>query len=225
MPDYIYLIREREFLKTGELIYKIGRSKQIGCKRINDYPRGSSLECIFKVDNCIDKEREIIKLFSEKFNRKKDIGNEYFEGDRNEMLKYMFEICKEIDFKNETYNIEELKDINEEKKEEKKILNEELNKMKSKLEIEKIKVVLEKKIKKLHEKRIKKLNEEKDLVIEFVKKNIINKIGKRVKIKDIYNRYNQDLNIQNFTKYIKEENIYNITKYRNINIIKDYELI
>lgn len=31
--QYIYLLQEREFIKTNENIYKIGKTKQENCKR------------------------------------------------------------------------------------------------------------------------------------------------------------------------------------------------
>jgi len=103
MEEFIYLIREREFIKTNEFIYKIGRSKQRACARVNDYPNGSLLECDFRVDNCIEKERQIINLLTSKYRRRLDIGNEYFEGDRNEIMKDIFNICLLIDYKNEKF--------------------------------------------------------------------------------------------------------------------------
>ena len=47
--NYIYIIQIREFLETN--IYKIGKTKQINCKRFNQYPKGSKLICQF---DCID---------------------------------------------------------------------------------------------------------------------------------------------------------------------------
>ena len=43
MPEYIYLLQEREFIKTLENIYKIGKSKQENLKRIQNYPNGTEL--------------------------------------------------------------------------------------------------------------------------------------------------------------------------------------
>ena len=37
--EYIYLLHEREFIKTNENIYKIGKSKQENTKRISSYPK------------------------------------------------------------------------------------------------------------------------------------------------------------------------------------------
>ena len=35
--NYVYLIQEREFIKTNEKIYKLGKSKQEHNKRANQY--------------------------------------------------------------------------------------------------------------------------------------------------------------------------------------------
>ena len=41
--QYIYLLQEREFIKTKEPIYKIGKTKQVNNKRFGQYPKGSVL--------------------------------------------------------------------------------------------------------------------------------------------------------------------------------------
>ena len=41
--EFIYLIKEREFIKTKEPIYKIGKTKQENLQRIKSYPNGSIL--------------------------------------------------------------------------------------------------------------------------------------------------------------------------------------
>jgi hypothetical protein len=106
MAEYIYLIREREFIKSNEQIYKIGKSKQENCKRTKSYPKGSILECVFRVDDCNQKEKDIITLLTTKYKRRKDIGNEYFEGDRNEMIKDIIPITCNVTIQitpNKTY--------------------------------------------------------------------------------------------------------------------------
>jgi hypothetical protein len=98
MAEYIYLVREREFIKTNEEIYKIGRSKQTNCQRISSYPKGSMLILTFNVNDCCAIEKEIIELFKKKFKLRKDIGNEYFEGNKNLMITLLipFMISNEI---------------------------------------------------------------------------------------------------------------------------------
>ena len=84
--EYIYLLKEREFIKTNEDIYKIGKTKQENLKRFNSYPKGSILIFQIVCSNCSDIENKLIKLFRAKYIKRKDIGNEYFEGDYITMI-------------------------------------------------------------------------------------------------------------------------------------------
>jgi len=52
MIGYIYLLQEREFIKTKENIYKLGKSKQENLKRIQNYPNGTKLNIQLKCENC-----------------------------------------------------------------------------------------------------------------------------------------------------------------------------
>jgi hypothetical protein len=88
---YVYLIQEREFIKTGENIYKIGKTTQTRSDRFRQYPKGSNLILHIKCENCHDLERILLNEFSEKFILREDIGKEYFEGDLNEMKKLLIE--------------------------------------------------------------------------------------------------------------------------------------
>ena len=97
--QYIYLLQEREFRKTKEKIYKLGKTKQQHNKRFNQYPKGSLLLYQIICDDCDKIERILINLFNEKFKKIEEIGNEYFEGD----YKYM------IDLINNTVNEKETK--------------------------------------------------------------------------------------------------------------------
>jgi T5orf172 domain len=84
--DYIYLLQEREFVNKKECVYKIGRTEQINLGRFKSYPKGSIL---YFQGFCVDSvrcEREILKLFQSKYEKRRDIGSEYFEGDINDMI-------------------------------------------------------------------------------------------------------------------------------------------
>ena len=84
--DFIYLLQEREFIKTNESIYKIGKS--INPKdRLSSYPKGSKLLVLLNCEDCHISEKELINTFTEKFTLRKDIGNEYFQGDAKEMTR------------------------------------------------------------------------------------------------------------------------------------------
>ena len=50
--QYVYLIQEREFIKTSENIFKVGKYKQENNKRINQYPKQSKLILQILCDNC-----------------------------------------------------------------------------------------------------------------------------------------------------------------------------
>jgi len=86
MVSYIYLLQEREFIKTNEPIYKIGKTKQINDKRFKQYPKGSILLLQKYCENCDEKEKELIKIFKNNFIQRKDIGTEYFEGKYEDMM-------------------------------------------------------------------------------------------------------------------------------------------
>ena len=95
--SYIYLILEREFIKTNENIYKIGRSNQNNDKRIKQYPNNSKLILQTICSDCHFSENKIISLFKTKYIHRNDIGHEYFEGDVFEMRKDINKIIDEFD--------------------------------------------------------------------------------------------------------------------------------
>ena len=86
-PGYIYLLREREFLKTNEEIYKIGKTINIK-NRMPSYPKDSRLYLCFYCPSDIDAvEKHLISVLERICLRKRtDIGSEYFEGDVHEMM-------------------------------------------------------------------------------------------------------------------------------------------
>jgi phage/plasmid-associated DNA primase len=90
--EYIYLLQEREFIKTNEPVYKIGKTTQQNTARFNNYPKGSKLLFQIICNNCHNNEKEIKKSFIDKYKQRKDIGIEYFEGDYKAMIKDLFDI-------------------------------------------------------------------------------------------------------------------------------------
>ena len=106
--EYIYLIKEREFIKTEEEIYKIGRSAQYNAKRINQYPNGSIILLIIFCGNSEEIEKFLITEFKKLFKQRRDIGLEYFEGCFLKMRDVITENIKKLDnitidkFKKET---------------------------------------------------------------------------------------------------------------------------
>lgn len=82
--NYIYLLREREFIKTKENIFKIGFTTKDILIRTNGYPKHSKLYINLPVIG--NPELKLIHIFKAKFIHRTDIGNEYFEGNVNDML-------------------------------------------------------------------------------------------------------------------------------------------
>jgi hypothetical protein len=83
---WIYLIHEREFIKTNEDVYKVGKTLNPK-QRLSSYPKGSIVLFLFPCINCDKIEKEIINLFEDVFTKRNDIGNEYFEGDYMNMCQ------------------------------------------------------------------------------------------------------------------------------------------
>jgi hypothetical protein len=75
MSGYIYIVKLREHVKTGEKIYKIGRTKDIN-RRFPQYPKGSHLIYCIYTEDVICKESEILQNLNEFIC--KEYGNEYF---------------------------------------------------------------------------------------------------------------------------------------------------
>jgi hypothetical protein len=85
MYNYVYLLREREFINLNADIYKIGKTCQDNLKRFNQYPKGSELILHIECDDCSKCEFELIQVFNAKYKRRADIGLEYFEGNKDQM--------------------------------------------------------------------------------------------------------------------------------------------
>ena len=91
MPEYIYLLQEREFIRTNENIYKVGKTKQINNKHFYQYSKGSIVLYQIICNNCHNMEIEIIRLFKEKFILRNEFGNKYFEGDAHVLFQQMYD--------------------------------------------------------------------------------------------------------------------------------------
>ena len=81
------MIREREFIKTKESIYKIGKTVEIK-NRMPAYPKDSILHICFYCNTNIDQiEKQMIKHFDNVFKNRSDIGREYYEGNLTDMIQ------------------------------------------------------------------------------------------------------------------------------------------
>lgn len=111
--QYIYLLHEREFIKTNEPIYKIGKTKQENLKRFNSYPNGTLLILQILCNDCDKYEKLILNTFKEKFIQKKEIGNEYFMGNCLAMIDIIYNIIKiDNEYQNEKEEKEEITEDN-----------------------------------------------------------------------------------------------------------------
>ena len=187
--SYIYLILEREFIKTNENIYKIGRSNQNNDKRIKQYPNNSKLILQTICSDCHFSENKIISLFKTKYIHRNDIGNEYFEGDVFEMRKDINKIIDEFD----KLSIDELQ-----KRAKEQIIENKLNK-----DLEK-QILLQKKQEEIEILNKKKENIKKELLeeLEYIERKKNELIKKK---EEKYNNYQLKLNKKTF----KNEKIVN----------------
>jgi hypothetical protein len=92
--EYIYLLQEREFIKTNENIYKVGMTKKENYGRFNQYPNGSNLLFQMVCNDRIIIEKQILNFFKEGFQQRNDIGREYFEGDYKSMIDIIYSTIK-----------------------------------------------------------------------------------------------------------------------------------
>ena len=97
MCGYIYLIHLREFINSNESIYKIGKTGDICCRKINKrfsaYPKDSVIKIIIQVNDMDTTENDLIQKFGELFEKQPSIGPETFKGNLHNMI---IEICKFI---------------------------------------------------------------------------------------------------------------------------------
>jgi len=110
MESYIYLVHPKQFVKSNQNIYKIGKTRRPD--RICFYGKGSLCVLMMLVGDCDYEEKRLIKFFKQKFKLRNDIGLEYFEGNLLEMTNIIFETCNKM--QNRKYRIKN-KIINKQK--------------------------------------------------------------------------------------------------------------
>lgn len=101
----VYIIHTRESIKCKENIYKIGCSCNL-YKRIKQYPKFSKVLFLFTCKNSRYIESLIKKYFTVKFKQITDYGTEYFEGNVEEMKKYIISNMEGdvVEYKNTSIN-------------------------------------------------------------------------------------------------------------------------
>ena len=82
----LYIIQTRESIRLEENVYKIGKTCDIQ-KRLNSYPKGSSLYKMIKVSDRHLAEKLVLREFRQKFIKREEMGNEYFQGNLQEMMQ------------------------------------------------------------------------------------------------------------------------------------------
>lgn len=92
---HLYIVKEREFIKTNENIFKIGRSQNI-VNRMPAYPKDSRIYCIMYTPHLKEDEKRMIKLFDDLFINRTDIGREYYECSENEIMSQFLLFIKDI---------------------------------------------------------------------------------------------------------------------------------
>jgi hypothetical protein len=85
MSGFIYMLIEREMIRLDEPTVKIGRTTISTKKRFAQYPNGSKLIASAEVDDCVDAETRLIKIFDGKFKQMDEYGREYYNGDLKQM--------------------------------------------------------------------------------------------------------------------------------------------
>ena len=172
---YIFLVREREFVKTSENVFKLGLSRGEKLDESKAFPNGSILQSLISCHNSDKKLNKLLNLFKYKFSERNDLGENYFEGNSEDMIKIISDNI--INSENEEKNNEELKKNSKKEKTKSKKDNE-----KSKKEKSKNKKELKEKTKKhdsnKKKKISKKLNEKNTVNIEIDDEKIERLINK-----------------------------------------------
>jgi hypothetical protein len=106
---YIYIIREREFRRLKEPVWKPGMTEHETIqKRFGQYPNGSELIFAARVSDAVAAEKELMKLLAAHGGliHRKDIGREYFEGELDVVYGIASMVCaryiKAADLEDET---------------------------------------------------------------------------------------------------------------------------
>jgi hypothetical protein len=98
---FIYLLRDRESMRMGENVYKLGKTRQ-GTERLKGYSKSSELLLMIQVPDCDLLERVLLDEFRIHFVKRAERGAEYFEGDplvmMNRILTHHARVAPLIDF-------------------------------------------------------------------------------------------------------------------------------
>jgi len=88
--NYIYLLHEREHIRTSENVYKVGMTRQSNLDRFNNYPKGSILLFQMECIDCKFIESIVLQIFKDRFYKCCFYGNEYFKGNKKSMIDIIY---------------------------------------------------------------------------------------------------------------------------------------
>lgn len=89
-PGHLYLIKEREFIKTNENVFKIGKTTNIK-NRMPAYPKDSLVYVIMYCPTDIHLvEKKMIECFDKQFTKRIDIGREYYFSESESDIVFNF---------------------------------------------------------------------------------------------------------------------------------------
>ena len=93
--EYVYLIHPIRFLEQKQNVYKLGKTTGHNCRnRFSGYDKNSRIKLIMCVPDCHIAEYALIKEFDKRYKKRKDVGNEYYQGDLNKMKSTFMRIVR-----------------------------------------------------------------------------------------------------------------------------------
>ncbi len=111
--QYVYMIREREFVRSDMPVYKIGKTTQSPNARLRKYPKHSQDLEMSSVPVCDYAEKQIIAAFDKAFTKITDCGTEYYAGNESSMKQLFKAILLTIEMINSCAAVKELNKSNE----------------------------------------------------------------------------------------------------------------
>lgn len=92
--EYLYIVQLREHRKTGECVYKVGRTSRTVEKRLVGYPKGSIVKKVVECYHSVRCEKVLLEVCKERFVWASEYGAEYFAGSLVEISKALDEVVK-----------------------------------------------------------------------------------------------------------------------------------
>ena len=97
ITNYIYLLHEREHIRLSENVYKVGMTRQPNLERFHNHPKGSILLFQMECIDCKFIESIVLQVFKDRFEKCCFYGNEYFRGNKRDMMKILYLIIANED--------------------------------------------------------------------------------------------------------------------------------